>query len=312
MIPKQQEMDGIVRQIYEAIETEAFFGSTLLVLAGDHGMNDAGNHGGSAPGETSAALVFISPKLKTINSGSRSPAPFEEDYRYHTFVEQSDIAPTLGALLGFPVPRNNLGAVIANFLPFWPNSESKWQPGYAVANGIYLGNDRIQILLQNARQILNVVTATFPSFEGGDNSKNCHQLSEDVDKLSCEWKALTQDLKDLKVREEDTEAWQVSISKWLKEAHELMSSTASNYDISKLIVGQVLAMLASVIAIAAAWTSLANSLRTSLPLLVVIISYGIIMGASSYVEEEQHFWYWMTTAWLGLLWIKRYVRLVPL
>ena len=123
MIPKQREMDGIVRQIYEAIETRDSLKSTLLVLCGDHGMNDAGNHGGSAPGETSPALVFISPKLKAITSGFESPAQFQEDFRYYTTVEQSDIAPTLGALLGFPVPRNNLGAFINDFLPFWPNSK---------------------------------------------------------------------------------------------------------------------------------------------------------------------------------------------
>jgi ethanolaminephosphotransferase len=122
MIPKQREMDSIVRQIYEAIETEESLKSTLLVLCGDHGMNDAGNHGGSAPGETSPALVFISPKLKTITSGYESPASFEDEFQYYTVVEQSDIAPTLGALLGFPAPRNNLGAFITDFLPFWPNS----------------------------------------------------------------------------------------------------------------------------------------------------------------------------------------------
>lgn len=123
MIPKQLEMDGIVGQIYQAMESEDHFQSTLLVLCGDHGMNDAGNHGGSAPGETSPALVFISPKLRTISSGAVAPAPFEEDFQYYSTVEQSDIAPTLGALLGFPVPRNNLGAFIPSFLPFWPQSE---------------------------------------------------------------------------------------------------------------------------------------------------------------------------------------------
>jgi ethanolaminephosphotransferase len=121
MVPKQQEMDGIVRRIFEAIKTEEALQSTLLVLLGDHGMNDAGNHGGSSPGETSPALVFISPKLKNITSGFQSPAPFEEDFQYYTTIEQSDIAPTLGALLGFPVPRNNLGAIIPDFLAFWPN-----------------------------------------------------------------------------------------------------------------------------------------------------------------------------------------------
>jgi ethanolaminephosphotransferase len=121
MIPKQREMDGIVRQIYEAIETEESLKSTLLVLCGDHGMNDAGNHGGSASGETSPALVFISPKLQTITSGLQAPAIFNDDFQYYTTVEQSDIAPTLGALLGFPVPQNNLGAFIPSFLPFWSN-----------------------------------------------------------------------------------------------------------------------------------------------------------------------------------------------
>ena len=101
--------------------TKDHLNSTLLVLCGDHGMNDAGNHGGSAPGETSPALVFISPKLKAINSGSESPARLREDFQYYQTVEQSDIAPTLGALLGFPVPRNNLGAFIFDFLDFWPN-----------------------------------------------------------------------------------------------------------------------------------------------------------------------------------------------
>jgi len=119
MIPKQHEMDSIVHQIYEAIEAEDFLKSTLLVLCGDHGMNDAGNHGGSSPGETSPALVFISPKLKTIASGLPSPAPFNEAFRYYNHVSQSDIAPTLGGLLGFPVPRNNLGAFIVDFLPLW-------------------------------------------------------------------------------------------------------------------------------------------------------------------------------------------------
>ncbi|PQE13919.1 GPI ethanolamine phosphate transferase protein [Rutstroemia sp. NJR-2017a BBW] len=111
MVPKQQEMDGIVRQIYESMESKDYLSSALLVLCGDHGMNDAGNHGGSSPGETSPALVFMSPKFKNVGNKDQKlavPAPFEEEFQYYKTVEQSDIAPTLGALLGFPVPRNNL------------------------------------------------------------------------------------------------------------------------------------------------------------------------------------------------------------
>ena len=83
-------------------------------------MNDAGNHGGSAPGETSPALVFISPQLKSIAPTDNVPAKPKGNFQYYTTVEQSDIAPTLGALLGFPVPQNNLGAFIPQFLQLWP------------------------------------------------------------------------------------------------------------------------------------------------------------------------------------------------
>lgn len=86
-------------------------------------MNDAGNHGASSPGETSPALVFISPKLKALQRNLQAPVPFRDDFSYYTKIEQSDLAPTLGALLGFPVPQNNLGAFISDFLPFWPDSE---------------------------------------------------------------------------------------------------------------------------------------------------------------------------------------------
>lgn len=119
MVPKQREMDGIVEQIFNAMKAEDHLQSTLLVLCGDHGMNEAGNHGASSPGETSPALVFISPRLEELPSKRHAPMPFRDDFQYYLTVEQSDIAPTLAALLGFPVPKNNLGALIVDFLPFW-------------------------------------------------------------------------------------------------------------------------------------------------------------------------------------------------
>lgn len=120
MLPKQSEMDSVVEQIYRAIETEEHLHSTLFVLCGDHGMNDAGNHGGSAEGETSPALVFMSPKLQTISNGCECPVALPEStFSYYTTVEQSDIAPTLAGLLGFPIPINNLGVIIADLLGFW-------------------------------------------------------------------------------------------------------------------------------------------------------------------------------------------------
>jgi len=124
MVPKQREMDDVVRQIYTAMESEDHLRSTLFVFCGDHGMNDAGNHGASSAGETSPALVFISPKLRALKSNMPSPVPEDDSFQYYSTVEQSDPAPTLAALLGFPIPKNNLGALIPEFLPFWRNSRS--------------------------------------------------------------------------------------------------------------------------------------------------------------------------------------------
>ena len=42
-------------------------------------------------------------------------------------------------------------------------------------------------------------------------------------------------------------------------------------------------------------------------LLFVGIVYGAMMFASSYVEEEHHFWYWVLSGWLSLLVLKRSV-----
>lgn len=117
------EMDGIVRHLYESIESSKHLQSTLLILAGDHGMNDAGNHGGSAAGETSPALLFLSPKFKAISNGHPCPLYLPDgSFDYYSTVEQSDIAPTLAGLLGFPVPLNNLGVFIPKFLTLWGNS----------------------------------------------------------------------------------------------------------------------------------------------------------------------------------------------
>lgn len=127
MIPKQKEMDGIVETIYNAMLSEAHLDSTLLVLLGDHGMNEAGNHGGSSAGETSPALTFISPKLKTHAENAELEArdsPIEaEEFEYYRTVEQSDITPTLAGLLGVSIPLNSLGVFIPEFLGLWDSGK---------------------------------------------------------------------------------------------------------------------------------------------------------------------------------------------
>jgi len=49
------------------------------------------------------------------------------------------------------------------------------------------------------------------------------------------------------------------------------------------------------------------NVRISFWFIVIIAGYGVMMFASSYVEEEHHFWYWTCSSWLVYLALARLV-----
>lgn len=140
MLPKQQEMDFIIREIYTAIESQPHLSSTLFVVAGDHGMNQQGNHGGSSAGEISPGMLLISPDLKSLPSDREAPtAPHGTGFDFYSVIKQPDIVPTLAGLLGFRIPSKSEGVFMPQLLSLWEDP-----------------SDRVQLLLENAHQLLNV------------------------------------------------------------------------------------------------------------------------------------------------------------
>ncbi|KAK4992949.1 major facilitator superfamily transporter protein [Elasticomyces elasticus] len=256
-------------------------------------MNSAGNHGGSAPGETSPALVFLSPKLQELGGGggggAECPARPREGTEFEFFdkVEQSDLVPTLAALLGTPVPRNNLGILIAPLLGFWSEKE------------------RVQLLYRNALQVLGVVKATFgdEAFVDAERVRtNCGGLDEGREELACRWdrvRAVVHPDWDTSAIETATE----ELSEFLRAAQETLSSTASNYNVSRLLLAIAVAACAAISALVS-FPILWPPSTTGFLYGVVLVLYGMMMFASSYVEEEQHFWYWTTSAWFLVLYAK--------
>lgn len=271
---KQSEMDGIVKEIYEALESKEHLSSALLVLLGDHGMNEGGNHGANSAGEVSTALAFISPKFKSQFKGLPCPEPDPGNYEFYDLVEQSDIAPSLAALLGFPVPSNNLGVVIAKLLGLYAKSE-----------------DQYRLLYDNAKQIHDIALATFP----GAFEQPCTATSPtDVDELACLWSQIEK-------ADSPTDLAIHDVSLFLRRAQLTLSRTASNYDTAKLLTGIGLSIAAAVISTASLTTLQPTSLVSLTTLGLLIVSYGITMFASSYVEEEHQFWYWTTSGFLSFL-----------
>ncbi|KAF2750244.1 alkaline phosphatase-like protein [Sporormia fimetaria CBS 119925] len=285
MMPKQIEMDGIVQQIYEAIENEEHLSKTLFVLAGDHGMNEGGNHGGSSSGETSAALVFMSPRIKQITGakGFQGTIKGAGEYEYYETVEQSDIAPTIAGLLGFPIPRNNLGVFIKGFIRCWED-----------------GRDRTRLLLQNAKQVKKIVEATYPSLYFGNSFRQVPESGGNGQRLAHQWQKVVQVMTDPTSLE--SQAHVDEIYKFLYDAQDTLSTTASNYDVPKLYLGTLLAAISCVFAFLS--MGKLTPFSSGIFLALTILLHSVSMFASSYVEEEHLFWYFITASWFVYLVIR--------
>jgi ethanolaminephosphotransferase len=83
-----------------------------------------------------------------------------------------------------------------------------------------------------------------------------------------------------------------------------MSSTASNYDVSRLSLGILTVAVAALLVLPATSVVCARSRHPGIFLTFLIIGYGLMMFASSYVEEEQQFWYWICSGWIVYLHIR--------
>lgn len=284
MLPKQREMDAVFRMLYEAVEAQAHLRNTLIVLVGDHGMNAGGNHGGSGPGETEPALVFASPKFASPREAPAEPREGTE-FEFYRKVQQSDVVPTLAGLLGFPVPRNSLGVVLGE-----------------VCEGLLGAEGWGRLLRRNARQVRGVVEAglgpeRWRGLVGGFGESvgkgGCEGVADgEEEEMACLWARAV----GLKGLEGEAEA----LLAFLYTAQDALSSTASSYDVLRMAAGIAIAgasLLLAVLAFPGLWPpTLAEC-----ALVIVTGLYGVMMFASSYVEEEQHFWYWTTPAWLALL-----------
>jgi ethanolaminephosphotransferase len=89
----------------------------------------------------------------------------------------------------------------------------------------------------------------------------------------------------------------------MREAQESMSGAASNYDVPRLFIGSALAFL-----ICGLSFFTLPKLRPISPAgvycMMTLALYGVLMFASSYVEEEHNFWYWATSGWFFVVFIE--------
>ncbi|KAK2761397.1 major facilitator super transporter protein [Arachnomyces sp. PD_36] len=229
MTPKQQEMDSVVRDIYIAMQNQQHLGSTLLILCGDHGMNEA------------------------------------------AFVMKESLVPQTCRFTEVSC------------------------------------SERLGILLENSRQILSVVKATFPDFKLSEQPLTDSEIcvaATTVAALECDWQAALRLVH--KAYEESELSLEAESALLLvsRKAQQIMSSAASNYDLPRLIIGSVLAGIAVGSSVIVSFAPISQSPTSGAFFIFTVVSYGIMMFASSYVEEEQQFWYWIFSGWIVYLHLK--------
>ena len=88
-------------RVLGTLADEADLWRTLVIVTSDHGHIDEGGHGGSEPEVTTVPLVIAGRGIRLGATGR---------------VRQIDVAPTLAALLGLPIPAGSEGRVLSEVL----------------------------------------------------------------------------------------------------------------------------------------------------------------------------------------------------
>lgn len=267
MKPKQTEMDEVVKKIYLANVNCSQ--STLMVVMGDHGMNDVGNHGGSSEGETRPGMVFMSPKFSQITKGQACPVLPNNHVNYYSSISQIDLVPTLAALFNFPIPKNNLGVMIPELLDLWPSEELKRN-----------------VLVENCDQFLALLQEKFAL-----SDSKLEAIQAQYEKL----KENGQNLND--------------IIEFLKRTQIMLTESATNYSYTEISAGFLLIFLALLNTSAQLYNYLMHESQMSrsedISVPVFVIVYALHFHGSSLIEEEHQIWWFLTISSIVFLFIKQ-------
>ncbi|GAA6046359.1 hypothetical protein JCM3770_004881 [Rhodotorula araucariae] len=272
MEPKQVEMDSVIRRVYQYLKLrDAADGQrSLLVVVGDHGMTEGGNHGGSTEAETSAALLLAAPTMTLGKPAQRvyHPSP----YNHYEVVQQIDLVPTLSVLLDLGIPTNSMGQLI-------PSAIQALRPA-AFARGLRATAQQVGAVLEASGP--TAVERVLSELRGRSGDPGLASSADLLKNGSLDALGLFSDL-----------------------AQSRLLASSSSYHPTPLFSGifiLVLASLASLSRLRRLWSAESRGAKFG-----VAAAFGVYLGtyfATSFIEEEHSIWYFATATGLLLLLIR--------
>ncbi|NP_001085798.1 phosphatidylinositol glycan anchor biosynthesis class O L homeolog [Xenopus laevis] len=164
---KLTQMNQVISSLVEHLDDK-----TLLLVAGDHGMTDTGDHGGDSEKEVMAALFLYSKSPLFSHELIKEPGP----------VPQVDLVPTLSLLLGLPIPYSNLGAIMPDLFS-WPEKESRVSAALTQASAFHINALQLDRFLHS----YSLAAGDLPPDKLRDLKELFSSLTSEYEQLMSEW-----------------------------------------------------------------------------------------------------------------------------
>ncbi|GKY92061.1 hypothetical protein MPSEU_000177600 [Mayamaea pseudoterrestris] len=279
MDAKLQQMDHALANVLDQVDASNSSCQAVLIF-GDHGMTEDGNHGGGTEEEVSAALfVHVSPACEDMNEAialERDSSLLWSASQTFASIHQIDMVSTLSMMLGLPIPFANLGSMVPSLLPGYGHLH--------VATSLAL----------NAAQVWRYLTI----YSETANKLPLGNLKMQLDIAVSAYQNVLDALRQDKVLDADKCNQASGLLKlFLTEALALGQRVWTRFDNVGMIGGVTVLLLASV----AYASPLASDgfkhlrrlqrdhmLEVSLALFAMLFLCGLLTFSNSYIYEEQH------------------------
>uniref|UniRef100_A0A0D9YZ95 GPI ethanolamine phosphate transferase 2 C-terminal domain-containing protein n=1 Tax=Oryza glumipatula TaxID=40148 RepID=A0A0D9YZ95_9ORYZ len=300
MPQKLKEMDDVIRRVHNAVSgLEDNLDRTLLVVVSDHGMTEGGNHGGSSYEETDSLALFIG---HSVQSSYCSPYDQNE-------ALQVDLAPTLSLLFGTPIPKNNIGVVLPELIAMSISILS--QKMLVVVVGLPPPPPNYHLPAFCFEDCINAKYGLgIDKIPQSVEKKLCHLLSKAFDSHHPSHLHQTSNVKSIEAGCNRTAV--NAYYEFLRYASEWLSHRATNKPFY-LLVSAISLMIVSCLSLMgivscllkgkslsqfehhSEWNSDYHWHLDEVFIIMGIFLYVSSLGSSSFVEEEQYTWHYLTS-----------------